>query len=73
MQDMNLDKIGDELVKAYEDGYQRGLNENKINNKKFKNLQLAILKDAEKREEEVVAVDIQTFEDIMSMVIAWTT
>ena len=64
MQDMNLDIIGDDLAKAFEDGYQRGLKENGINEKKLRNLQLAILKDAKKRKEEIVAVDMQTFEDI---------
>ena len=30
MQGMNFDKVGDELAKAYEDGYQKGLKENEI-------------------------------------------
>ena len=30
MQGMNFDRIGDDLAQAYEDGYQKGLKENKI-------------------------------------------
>ena len=32
MKDMNLDRIGDELVKAYEDGYQEGLAKSRLAN-----------------------------------------
>ena len=32
MQDMNLDRIGDDLVEAYEDGYQRGIEESRLVN-----------------------------------------
>ena len=63
MKDMNF-KIGDDLAEAFEDGYQRGLEENKKNNSKLKNLQRAILADAENRKEEVIAVDKKTFEEI---------
>ena len=61
---MNFDRIGDELAKAYEDGYQKGLEENKINNRKLKNLHRAILADAENRKEEVIAINKKTFEEI---------
>ena len=61
---MNLDRIGDDLANAYEDGYQDGLEENKINNKKLKNLQRAILVDAENKKEEVIAINKKTFEEI---------
>ena len=37
MEGMNFNRIGDDLAQAYEDGYQKGLKENKINNKKLKN------------------------------------
>ena len=57
-------KIGDDLANAYEDGYQDGLEENKINNKKLKNLQRAILADAENKKEEVIAINKKTFEEI---------
>ena len=30
MQDMNLDRVGDDLAKAFEDGYQRGLEESRL-------------------------------------------
>lgn len=42
MQGMNFDKIGEDLAQAYEDGYKKGLEENKINNKKLKALQEAV-------------------------------
>ena len=64
MQNMNFDRIGDDLAQAYEDGYQDGLEKNKINNKKLKNLQRAILADAENKKEEVIAVNKKTFEEI---------
>lgn len=68
MQGMNFDRIGDDLAQAYEDGledgYRKGIEENKINNKKLKNLQRAILADAENRKEEVIAVNKKTFEEI---------
>lgn len=61
---MNLDRVGDDLAEAYEDGYQKGLEENKKNNQKLRNLQRAILADAENRKEEVIAVNKKTFEEI---------
>lgn len=64
MEGMNFDRIGDELAKAYEDGYQKGLEENDVNNRKLKNLQRAILADAENRKEEVIAINKKTFEEI---------
>ena len=54
MEDMNFDKIGDELVKAYEDGYQKGLKENKIladaENRKLELLQKQVLDWAEEKD-----------------------
>lgn len=32
MQDMNLDRIGDDLAEAYEDGYQEGLTKSRLTN-----------------------------------------
>ena len=58
------DRIGDELAQAYEDGYQKGLEENKENNNKLRNLQRAIIADAKNRKEKVVAIDKKTFEEI---------
>ena len=64
MEGMNFDRIGDELAKAYEDGYRKGLEENKKNNYKLRNLQIAILADAKNRKEKVIGVDKKTFEEI---------
>lgn len=61
---MNDGKIFDEVANAFEDGYQRGLKENEENNKKLRNLQDIITKDATKRREKVIAVDSKTFENI---------
>lgn len=72
MQGMNFDKIGGDLAQAYEDGYQKGLEENKINNKKLKNLQRAILADAENKKEEVIAINKKTFEEIKGKTINGT-
>ena len=62
----------------YEDGYKdgfaigylRGFEENKKNNKKLRNLQMAILADAENRKEKVIAVNQKTFEEIKGKEIA---
>jgi uncharacterized protein YabN with tetrapyrrole methylase and pyrophosphatase domain len=47
MENMNFDRIGDDLAQAYEDGYQKGLEENKIlanvENRKFELLQKQVL------------------------------
>ena len=64
MESMNFDRIGDDLAQAYEDGYQKGLKENKKNNYRLRNLQIAILADADNRKEEVIAVNKKTFEEI---------
>ena len=57
-----------ELTKTYmghkEECSCHRFEENKINNKKLKNLQIAILADAENRKEEVIAINKKTFEEI---------
>lgn len=64
MEDVYEYKIGDEFTEGFARGYLRGLEENKKNNKKLRNLQMAILADAENKKEKVIAVNQKTFEEI---------
>ena len=54
MENMNFDRIGDDLVQAYEEGYQKGLEENKImadaENREFELLQKQVLEWAEEKD-----------------------
>lgn len=64
MNDEITKSINHEIMQAYENGYLKGLEENKKNNSKLRNLQMAILADAKNREEKAIAVDRKTFEEI---------
>lgn len=59
-----MEYLNDAITQAYKDGYQRGIEENKKNNNKLRNLQMAILADAKSKKEKVIAVDKKTFEEI---------
>ncbi|MEB3428902.1 hypothetical protein VLK81_02495 [Citroniella saccharovorans] len=65
MENINIDRIGNDLADAYEEGYQQGVKENKENNKKLRSLQDIIARDAVRRREKVIAVDSKTFENII--------
>ena len=64
MNDEITQAVNYEIMQAYENGYQRGIEENKKNNNKLRNLQMAILADAENRKEKVIAVNKKTFEEV---------
>lgn len=49
MENINIDRIGNDLADAYEEGYQQGVKENKENNKKLRSLQDIIARDAVRR------------------------
>ena len=47
MNNINIDRIGNDLADAYEEGYKQGIKENEENNKKLRNLHKAIIQASE--------------------------
>lgn len=64
MENINIDRIGNDLADAYEEGYKQGIKKNEENNKKLRNLQKAIIKASEEVKEKVIVFDIESFKDV---------